>query len=290
MSRARTCTGAIVQTTLLSIAIALILALLAALFGPHIVRWNDHRAFFEAEASRLVGIKVLVGGDIDAALLPFPSVTLRAIAIGPVGEGSRMRARSLRLELALGPLMRGELRAKEMRLVAPQFNIGLDNRGQIDWPPLALANETLSIDRLSIEDGRVTLTDVASKSRLELDQLWFTGDVRSLIGPIRGKGEFVANGGLYGYDISAARSGPDGTRLKFSLKTDERPLTLEAEGLLALERSAPTFDGMLTLSRPAGAVLASGKAVAYEPWRLTSKIKAGAQLAVLDDVSFQYGP
>ena len=91
------------QTTLLSIAIALILALLAALFGPHVIRWNDHRAFFEAEASRLVGIKVLVGGDIDAALLPFPSVTLRAIAIGPAGQGGRMRARSLRIALGLRP-------------------------------------------------------------------------------------------------------------------------------------------------------------------------------------------
>ena len=46
------------QTTLLSIAIALILALLAALVGPHVIRWNDHRAFFEAEASRLVGMGV----------------------------------------------------------------------------------------------------------------------------------------------------------------------------------------------------------------------------------------
>ena len=103
--------------------------------------------------------------------------------------------------------MRGELRATEMRLVAPQFNIGLDSQGQIDWPPLALANETLSIDRLSIEDGRATLTDATSKSRLVLDQLWFTGEVRSLTGPIRGKGEFVTGGGLYGYDISAGRAG-----------------------------------------------------------------------------------
>jgi uncharacterized protein involved in outer membrane biogenesis len=279
-----------VQTTLLSIAIALILALLAALFGPHVIRWNDHRAFFEAEASRLVGIKVLVGGDIDAALLPFPSVTLRAIAIGPAGEGSRMRARSLRIELALGSLMRGELRAVEMRLVAPQFNIGLDSQGQIDWPALALANETLSIDRLSIEDGRATLTDATSKSRLVLDQLWFAGEVRSLVGPIRGKGEFVTGGGLYGYEISAGRAGADGTRLKFSLKTDERPLTLDAEGQLAFEAATPHFDGTLTLSRPAGAVLASGKAVVFEPWRLTSKVKAGVAVATLDEVAFQYGP
>jgi uncharacterized protein involved in outer membrane biogenesis len=279
-----------VQTTLLTIAIALILALLAALVGPHVIRWNDHRAFFEAEASRLVGIKVMVGGDIDAALLPFPSVTLRAIAIGPVGEGSRMRARSLRLELELGSLMRGELRAKEMKLVAPQFNIGLDSQGQIDWPPLALANETLSIDRLSIEDGRATLTDVTSKSKLVLDQLWFAGQVRSLTGPIQGKGEFVTGGGLYGYDISVGRATADGTRLKFSLKTEERPLTVEADGLVAFERAAPRFDGVLTLSRPAGAVLAGGKAFAFEPWRLTSRIKAGASVAALDEVLFQYGP
>ncbi|MEA3028081.1 MAG: hypothetical protein QOF91_3366 [Alphaproteobacteria bacterium] len=278
------------QTTLLSIAIALILALLAALLGPHVVRWNDHRAFFEAEASRLVGIKVMVGGDIDAALLPFPSVTLRAIAIGPAGDGSRMRARSLRIELGLGPLMRGELRATEMKLVAPQFNIGLDSGGQIDWPPLALGSETLSIDRLRIEDGRATLTDAASRSRLVLDQLWFTGDVRSLTGPIRGKGEFVTGGGLYGYEVSASRAGPDGTRLRLSLKTDERPLTVEVEGLLGFERAGPRFDGALALSRPAGAVLAGGKAVSFEPWRLTSKVKADVSVAALDEVAFQYGP
>ena len=148
-----------------------------------------------------------VGGDIDAAILPVPSVTLRDIAIGPAGEASRLRARSLRIELGLGPLMRGELRAVEMRLVAPQFSIGLDSQGQIDWPPLALATETLSIDRLRIEDGRATLTDAASGSRLVLDQLWFAGEVRSLTGPFRGKGEFVAGGQLYGYDVSAGRQG-----------------------------------------------------------------------------------
>jgi len=279
-----------VQTTLLSIAIALILALLAALGGPHVIRWNDHRAFFEAEASRLVGIKVLVGGDIDAALLPFPSVTLRAIAIGPVGEGSRMRARSLRIELALGPLMRGELRATEMKLVGPQFNIGLDSQGQIDWPALALANDTLSIERLTIEDGRATLSDVNSKTRLTLDRLWFAGEVRALTGPIRGKGEFVSDGALYGYDISAGRPGADGTRLKFSLTTAEHPLTVEADGMLTFERAAPSFEGTLGFSRPAGAVLASGKAVALEPWRLASKIKADGSAATLDEVSFQYGP
>ena len=278
------------QTTLLSIAIGLILALLAALVGPYVIRWNDHRAFFEAEASRLVGVPVKVGGDIDAAMLPTPSVTLRVISIGPAGQGRKMQAKSLRIDLALGPLMRGELRATEMRLVSPQVNLGLDAKGQIDWPVLSLAGETLSIDNLRIEDGSAVLTDATSQSKLELEKFWFTGDVRSLVGPIRGKGEFVSGGKLYGYDISAARTAADGTRLKLSLKTDQQPIVMDAEGLLSFDHASPRFDGALAFSRPAGAVLPNGKAVALEPWKLVTKVKADQASASLDDVAFQYGP
>jgi uncharacterized protein involved in outer membrane biogenesis len=286
----RTCTGALVQTTLLGLAIALILALIAALIGPYFVNWNDHRAFFEAEASRLVGLNVKVAGDIDAKLLPVPAVTLGRIDIGLAGEASRLRSRSLRIELSLGSLMRGELRATEMKLVAPQLRIGLDARGQIDWPAMTLATETLSIDRLSIENGQATLTDAASGSTVVLDRVGFTGEVRSLTGPIRGSGEFMSRGTLYTYDFSAGRSGPEGSRLRLSLKTDEQPVAFEAEGTLAFEPTAPRFEGTLTLARPAVSVSASGRAVASEPWRLSSKVKATTASATLDEVSFQYGP
>lgn len=278
------------QTTLLSLAIALILALLAALIGPHFVNWNDHRAFFEAEASRLVGLKVKVSGDIDAKLLPFPAVTLGGITIGPAGETSRMQAGSLRIELALGPLMRGELRATEIRLVKPQFSVGLDAQGQIDWPPLALSTETLSIDNLAVEDGKIGLIDATSGTRLTLDQVRFSGEVRSLTGPFRGSGDFVSGGSFYSYELSAGKSGPEGTRVHVSLKTDERPLNVDADGMLAFDSGSPRFDGSLTLLRPAAAVMANGKAVASEPWRLTSKVKASTAAAKLEEVSFQYGP
>ena len=138
--------------------------------------------------------------------------------------------------------MRGELRATEVKLVAPQFSVGLDAQGRVDWPPLALATETLSIDRLTVEGGKIGLIDAASGSRLTLDQVRFSGEVRSLTGPIRGSGEFVSDGATYGYDISAGRSGPEGTRMRFSLKTDERPMNVEADGMLAFEGAAPRLD------------------------------------------------
>ena len=110
------------QTTLLGLAIAIILALVAALVGPLLIDWGNHRALFEAEASRLIGVNVRVTGPIGARLLPSPQLTLHEISIG---EGrDTIRAGSLGIEFALGPLMRGEWRAAEMHLVGPQVSLG----------------------------------------------------------------------------------------------------------------------------------------------------------------------
>ena len=278
------------QTTLLGLGIAIILALLTALIGPYFVNWNDHRAFFEAEASRLTGLDVRVGGPIKVGLLPVPSVTLDGIEIRPAGDASRLRARSLAIELGLGPLMRGEIRALEIRLVGPEFSLGLNGVGQIDWPAIAVPSETLAIDRLFIEDGRAVLTDVASRSRLTLDKLWFSGELRSLSGPFRGEGAFVVSGSSYNYRVSAGRSGPDGARVRVDLDTAGQPFTFEAEGMLAFDRAQPKFDGAFTLSRSAGSVKADGETVFNEPWRLVGKVRADARLALFEQIAFQYGP
>jgi len=57
-----------VQTTLLGLAIAFIIALIAALVGPYFVDWNRFRPQFEAEAARVVGAPVRVSGALDARL------------------------------------------------------------------------------------------------------------------------------------------------------------------------------------------------------------------------------
>src|SRR6185437_4699236 len=163
--------------------------------------------------------------------------------IGPAGEASRLRAKSLSIELGLGPLMRGEIRAVEMKLAAPEFSVGLNSLGRIDWPAMAPSTETLSIDKLNVEDGRAILTDATSNSRLVLDKLWFKGSVRSLTGPVTGDGAFVTAGALYGYHLRAGRLNDDGMRVRLSLDTAERPLTVETDGLLAFERGAPRYEG-----------------------------------------------
>jgi len=100
-----------VQTTLLGLGIAIILALVSALIAPLVVDWNHFGSAFEAEASRITGMNVHVGGKIDARLLPSPLITLRNVEAGAPGRAPQLRAGTIELEIGLGPLLRGELQA-----------------------------------------------------------------------------------------------------------------------------------------------------------------------------------
>jgi len=75
-----------VQTTLLGLAIAFIIALIAALVGPYFIDWNQFRPQFEAEATRIIGTPVRVGGKLDARLLPAPSLQLQSVVVGGAND------------------------------------------------------------------------------------------------------------------------------------------------------------------------------------------------------------
>ena len=277
------------QTTLLGVAIALILALVAALVAPLVIDWSTYRALFEREASHLVGVDVRVAGPIEARLLPSPRLVLQDIAIG--GGTEKVRARSLGIEFALGPLMRGEWRASEMHLDGPQVSLGIDAAGHMQAPDLTVSfnPDALSIDRLSIENGKLTLTNAANGATVTLDRFWFNGEARSLLGPFRGEGAVTIGDDLYPYRASAGRYGDDGT-LKLHLNVDpvNHPMSIESDGTLTLTGGTPSFEGTVSLARPVG-VSKRGAVEVTQPWRLSGKVKATAQSALMDNLEFQYG-
>jgi len=282
-----------VQTTLLGVAIAIILALVSALVAPLVVDWNSYRSAFEDEASRLTGLAVRVNGTIDARILPTPHIKLRDVEVGEAGRTSQLRAVTVELEVGLGPLLRGEVRATELRLVAPQMTLGLDSSGAVESPALAQAfpADALTTSRLTVEDGRIVLIDATSGSRLLLQKFSFNGDIRSFLGPFKGEGAFVAGDERYGYRISGNRADEDGgLKLRLTVEPSNRPLTTQIDGTLSLDRGVPQFEGAFSLARPVGATLAGGARVMNNPWQLAGKVRATSASVAVHDLAFQYGP
>jgi large subunit ribosomal protein L24 len=278
-----------VQTTLLGLAIALIIALVAALVGPHFIDWNQFRPQFEAEASRIVGAPVRVAGALDARLLPTPSLRLRSVVVGGANDLGKVRADKLDVEFSLGELMRGEWRATQLTIDGAALDLGLDARGRIDLPasngPFNLGS--LAIDRLNLT-GRVALHDALSRSTLELTDIVFRGDVRALAGSVRGDGGFTLAGIRYPFRVSSGQAADgNGTRLHLSIEPDQRPLAVDLDGVLSFDARAPRFEGAVVLARPAGHKTRGEPPPT--PWRITAKLKADHASARLDGLEASYG-
>ncbi|TQF29836.1 AsmA-like C-terminal region-containing protein [Bradyrhizobium sp. UNPA324] len=278
------------QTTLLGLAIAFIIALLAALIGPYYVDWNQFRPQFEAEAGKIIGVPVRVAGELDARLLPTPTLRLRQVTFGGNNDLGRLRADKLDVEFSLGSLMRGEWRATELSVGGMAVDLGLDARGRVDLPSTASGTfnlASLAIERLNLT-GRIALHDAASRSTLELNDIAFSGDVRSLAGSVRGDGGFTANGVRYPFRVSSGPSADgNATRLHLNIDPGERATLADLEGVLAFDNRLPKFEGALTLAVPP--VKKAGEA-GPTPWKLTTKLRADPAGARFEQIDASFGP
>jgi uncharacterized protein involved in outer membrane biogenesis len=281
-----------VQTTLLGIAIAFILALATALVGPLCVDWSRYRPEFEARASRLTGLEFHITGPIDARALPTPTLVMQGIEIARPAHPGNVRARALRIEFGLGALMRGEWRITDAVLEGPELDLGIDAGGQVDWskPKVRFHPEGVSIERLHVRDGRVAFRDAASGLQLLLEQIEFRGELRSLSGPFKGEGSFVAAGQRFPYRVAAARIEDSGIKVRLFVDPVNRLPMAEADMVISVDHGTPRFEGQLQLARPVGRAASGSQSPLTEPWRLAGRLKGSSSAAVLEQMEFQYGP
>ena len=285
------------QTTLLGLAITIILALATALAAPLFIDWSRYRGEFEARASSLTGLDIRITGAIDARLLPTPKLVMQGIEIArpdDLGKDiNKLRARALRLEFELGALVRGEWRLRDVGLEGPQLSAGIDAAGHLDWsaPKVGFKPDGVSIERLHVKDGRATFADAATGSRLVLEKVEFRGELRSLSGPIKGEGSFVVGGEHFPYRIAASRiDGETAVKLRLSVDAIDHPLAVEADISISLDRGTPRFEGNLQFARPVGRAPAGSQSPIVEPWRLTGRVKGDSAAAMVEQIEFQYGP
>ena len=299
------------QRTLLGAAIALILVLVTALVGPLFIDWGRYRDTFETEISRLTRLEVRIDGPIDVRVLPTPTLKLQQIAMGRSDGPAMVRVETLRIELALGPLMRGEFVASDVALEAPEISLRLGGverpspyspPGPLSNPPqagdgrvgagegrgegvFAFDPDALSIARLAITRGRVNLIGGSGHSLL-LDRLGFSGEVRSLLGPAKGEGSVSIDGESYLFSIATGRVAADGAaKVRLLVDTVNHVRIGDVDSSIWIERGIPHFVGALQWSQPGGRSLQGFN----EVWRVSAKMQGDWTAAALEGINLQYG-
>src|SRR5581483_9742209 len=135
------------------------------------------------------------------------------------------------------------------------------------------------------------LTDAANGGSVVLDKFEFKGELRSLAGPIKGEGSFLLGGQHYPYRVAASRAGEDGSvKLRLSIDPIDKPLTIDTEASISIERGVPHFEGTFQLQRAVGRAPEGGSALIIEPWRLSTRISGDTNAAKLEQIEYQYGP
>lgn len=277
------------QTVLLSLATAVILAVVAAFAAPAYIDWTQWRATFETQAARAVGAPVVIRGPIEAEVLPIPKLVLHDVSIGAAdGVGTGVTMAELRGSFALGSLIKGELAAEHLTLVKPKARLVLDATGKIALPTGARAPAGFSVADLAIENGALDVLDRASGRSLTLSDVDLKGDIGSSTGPLKLDGEVESGGHRQTVKLVLGVPAADGSsRLRAVLGGANAPGAFEAEGALRLAGGQPAFEGRSSYTlKP---VKEAPTPLARAGWSLAGTVRATREGVEAQDLALSLG-
>jgi uncharacterized protein involved in outer membrane biogenesis len=280
-----------------------VLALTAALVAPYFIDWTNYRADFEREAGHILGRQVTVRGDASARLLPFPSVTFSDVVVGATGNEPAMTVEAFSMDAELAPFMSGEFRIFDMRLVRPKVTVGVGTDGAIDWamsPSSPIAAQKISLEKLTITEGQVTIRHAASGRNHVLSEINMDASARSLLGPWRIEGTLRADGQQAALSVSTGAPADDGTmRLRVRANPALYPIVIEADGDVRMEKGAATYAGTFKVNakedvsqelRGSDGVAAKSDRDVVPPNRLSGKFTFDDKKLSVDEFRFETGP
>ncbi|MGU3361090.1 AsmA family protein [Methylobacterium sp. M6A4_1b] len=285
---------------LTALAGAVILLLVAALAVPPFVAWEGYRGTVDRTIARSLGIEAQTEGRIGLRLLPSPRLKLDRLRLGPGTapnpslDQPQIDLQGIKAEVALAPLLKGEIRFTETRVGRAEVKLPVTDGEAILLPARGLSaalRRDLAIEDLSIRQFVLT-TQVPATGRTE--QFYAEAlqvSAPALVGPWRAEG--TSRG--VPFRVSTGELSSEGVSVKIAGGGDTQP-RFEADARIGL---APAGTG--TAGRRLMAAVAEGNARivvgppvqaagAYLPFSLAGTFKGRGLTARFTDVALEIDP
>ena len=230
----------------------IVVVLFAALLAPFFLNWSSFRVEFEEQASRMLGKKVSVHGDVDARILPFPSITMHDVRVGQDADGKpQAQIARFSMDMELAPFLSGEARIFDMRIEDPTVHVRVLKDGTLDWmrgSRPAIPTRVVVIEDVHISNAEVMLVDEQSGRSRNITGLTAEMSAASLAGPWRGDGNAVLDGEEARFSLVTGAVDVQTKRLPLRLRLwpEEEPLEVNLDGELTLAENVPTYSGSFT--------------------------------------------
>jgi uncharacterized protein involved in outer membrane biogenesis len=174
------------------------LVLAAAIAAPFLLDINDYKTEILAQVRQQTGRDASIDGPIKLGLLPAPEVTAQNVRLANMpgsSEPDMAQIRSLRISVALMPLLSGRLDVTQVSFVGARIVLERTADGRANWefPKNKSADgngkddggsdNDIPVRDVSIEDSTLVLRDATAGTSLQLDKLNGRVTADSLQGP-----------------------------------------------------------------------------------------------------------
>jgi uncharacterized protein involved in outer membrane biogenesis len=276
---------------LLFLAGLLVLAMSTLFAAPYFIDWNDYRDVFEAQASKLIGRKVDVGGDVSLSLLPSPVLRFETINVADAKgnfDTPFASAKSFTVWLSVPPLLRGNIEARSVEIDQPVLNLRIAKDGSGNWADISgeavdipFIPKDVALNSVEISGATINFWRGDPEPDSVVEQLDGELSARSLQGPYKFTGQFLLDDKRRDLRFSTTRPEENGEfRLKASLRSPDANETYVIDGGVRGLGAIPVFKGEFS-TRLASQTTSSKKenedkkSEKAAPFEIKSKLFAG---------------
>lgn len=298
----------------LTVAAVLAAVLGVAMAAPSFIDWNAYKGAITERAEPLLGRKIALDGDVSAALLPAPHLSLRGVRIANKDGAAKpdmLRLERIDARLDLAALLTGRVGIASLTLVRPELELERFADGGVNWDftqedrgaatPDAGKSESssaarsepadeLRLARIAIEDG-VVLFRRPGVEPWRADSI--NADLSVAATGFRFSGSAVLNGIALNAEATAERRlGREPAAVSLALSLPDKAGDIRVNGTLAADLAQ--FSGKLTarsadVSRLPKALGRNDFRLPRAPFTLESGLSAQASGIEIKDLTLGLG-